>query len=105
MDQAIVRGKVTSDPQYVKNGGEIRCHFSVGLEFQQKVYLNGGKTVEMKDVLVGIFAATEPSLTERCRALLSSGDDVVMFGDFGFHKGKLKMVVKGIDLPDIQVLC
>src|SRR3990172_829598 len=103
MDWAIIRGKVTGDPQYIKNDGQIRCQFSVGIESVKTRLPDDGKVPITEIIYTSILATTEPDLTERCRALLDKGDDVLITGEFGFHKGRLKMRVKSIDLPDVVV--
>lgn len=101
MDTAMVRGKVIGPPQYVKNDGDLRCHFTIGLEVEKHDVPTGGKTPLDSVRYFTVYAVTEKELTPRCQALLDRDDDVLVYGDFGFHKGKLKMRVKGIDLPDI----
>ena len=103
MDRAIVRGKVASAPQFVTNAGKERCHFTMILELERKKVIDATKT-EYETVATSVYVATEPELTARCRALLTQGDNVLLFGVFGFHKGKLKMVASGIDLPDFQMV-
>lgn len=104
MDWAIIRGKVVGDPQYIKNGGEIRCQFSVSVELPKWIILKEGATPVKEFVFTNVLATTEPALTERCRTLLDDGDDVLVMGEFGFHKGRLKMRVRDIDLPDIATI-
>lgn len=104
MDWAIIRGKVVGDPQYIKNGGEVRCQFSVGVELSKVLLTQDVKTPVKEFVFTNVLATTEPSLTERCRALLDKGDDVLVMGEFGFHKGRLKMRVRDIDLPDVTTI-
>lgn len=99
MDWAIVRGKVIGDPQFVKNDGQIRCQFLVGIEATKARLPDDTSVVET--VYTSILATTDPELTERYRALLDKGDEVLATGEFGFHKGRLKMRVKEVDLPDV----
>jgi len=100
VDSAIIRGRVVGDPQYVKNEGLVRCVFMLGLEIKHKRLPEGGVPEnQVKYFTVRVVA--ESDLTERCRTLLENGDEVVVYGDFGFHKGTLKMRVKKISLPQI----
>lgn len=100
VDSAIIRGRVVGDPQYVKNDGLLRCIFMLGLEIKHK-RLPEGAPIESQVKYFGIRVVAESDLTERCRTLLESGDEVIAFGDFGFHKGVLKMRLKKISLPQV----
>lgn len=96
IDVAMVRGKVIGPPHYVKNDGKERCHFTIGLEASITVPGTGDGVQYFS-----VYAVTEESLVPRCRALLDREDEVLVFGDFGFHKGKLKMRVRDIALPEV----
>lgn len=102
VDSAIIRGKVVGDPQYVKNEGVTRCLFNVGLETVKTQLPMDGKGLESVVKYFQVQAIAEENLTERCRTLLDNGDDVIAMGDFGFHKGKLKLRVKKINLPKVS---
>lgn len=96
MDMAIVKGRVSQEPQFIKNGGEIRCQINLIAELIKK------KDVVVETVYAHILATTEPSLSERCKAYLEKDDEIMIMGDFGFHKGRLKMRVKDISLPPVE---
>lgn len=93
MDMAIVTGKVLSDPQFVSNSGKDRCVFTMVVESRKE----GGAT------MISVVGSAEPELTQRCRTMLDKGDTVTCLGEFGWHKSKLKMRVREIDLPDVVV--
>ena len=103
MHRAMIRGRVFSNPQFVTNDKKTRCHFDIGVELSRKRIIKEG-VVETEDINTSVFVIASETLTERCRALLDKGDDILLFGPFGFHKGKLKMVAENIDLPDVQIL-
>jgi hypothetical protein len=100
IDVAMVRGRVVGPPQYVKNDGKERCHFTIGLSAPVGRPLGAEITDAVQYFTV--YAVTEESLVPRCRALLDREDEVLVFGDFGFHKGKLKMRVRDIALPEVS---
>lgn len=102
MDMAIVRGLVSSGIEYIKGDGSTRAQFTVGLELSQKVQ-RAGSPEATETSFSTLLATTEPSLTERCRTLLDKGDEVMMIGYFGYHKGRLKMRVTDIDLPELRI--
>jgi hypothetical protein len=103
VDSAIVRGRVVGEPQYVKNDGVTRCLFTIGLEsrFDPSDAPAPGEGQVDRVKYFQVQAIAESDLTERCRTLLDNGDDVIAMGDFGFHKGRLKLRVKKINLPQI----
>jgi len=102
MDMAIIRGTVSSGIEYIKGDKTERAQFTVGLELSRKISKPGEP--EMTEATFNtVLTTTEPSLTERCRALLDKGDEVMMIGYFGYHKGRLKMRVTDINLPDLRI--
>ena len=98
MDMAIVKGKISREPEFIKNGGEIRCQINVVAEISER------KGPAIETTYVHVLATTEPALSERCKAFLDKDDEIVMVGEFGFHKGRLKMRVKDINLPDVPIV-
>ena len=102
IDYAMVRGKVVGAPQYMKNDGKERCHFVLSLECP--IVHKDSAGAEMTGMqYFSIYVATDDSLTPRCKAMLDNGDEVLAIGEFGFHKGKMKLLARDMALPALDV--
>lgn len=101
MDTAIIRGRVLKNPEFIRNSGSERCVFTIALELPWKLIPDEGKNDVEIVTYATVTAATEPELTPRCEAFLRKDDEVVVMGQFGLLKDRLKMRVTDIDLPEV----
>jgi hypothetical protein len=98
---AIVRGKVGSEISIIKGDGSERCQFEVDVDLEEEK-VESGKAV-IYSVATQILATGDSELTEKIKVLLEKGDDVLLYGGFGYHNSRLKMKVQDIMLPDFAV--
>lgn len=92
---AVIRGTVADDPQYVKNGTEDRCVFKMIAEI---------KGADDTFQIVPCRVVTDSTITKRCENLLEKGQRVVVMGPLAMKNKMVKVRAMDIHIPGVMVV-
>ena len=102
MDTAIIRGTVDSEITVIKGDGQERAQFLLNLHLEEEEKVEGKSPVTYS-VMTSVLATGNPELTRRIQAIIEKGDDVILYGQFGMHNGRMKMRVSDLSIPHLYV--